>query len=92
MKELEDNSQADDEEVQDLLAENTQEYKDQSDNNSNSQDNDTEEEESNDDYEDADDNDVPTEQQLPSIFSDPFSVAQANTNFIQTFDTNIFIL
>ena len=88
---LGDNSQADDEEVQDLLAEDIQESKDQSDDNSNSQDNDTGEEESNDDYEDADDDDVPTEQQQPPIIPDPFPVAQANTNFIQTFIANILI-
>ena len=69
------------------------------DDNSDSQDDDTEEEESdddyenadNDDYEDADDDDVPTEQQQPPIFPDPFPVAQADTNFIQTFIANIFI-
>ena len=89
--ELGDNSQADDEEVQDLLAEDTQESEDQSDDNSNSQDNDIGGEEFNEDYEDADDDDVPTEQQQPPIFPDPFSIAQANTNFIPTFIANIFI-
>ena len=89
--ELGDDSQADDEEVQDLLAEDTQESKDQLDDNSDFQDNDTEEEESDDDYEDADNDDVPTEQQQPPIFPDPFPVAQADTNFIQTFIANIFI-
>ena len=88
--ELGDDSQADDEEVQDLLAEDTQESKDQSDDNSNFQNDDTEEEESN-DYEDADNDDVPTEKQQPPIFPDPFPVAQADTNFIQTFIANIFI-
>ena len=89
--ELGDDSQANDEEVQDLLAEDTQESEDQSDDNSDFQDDDAEEEESDDDYEDADDDDVPTEQQQPPIFPDPFPVAQANTNFIQTFVANIFI-
>ena len=89
--ELGDDFQADDEEVQDLLAEVTQESEDQLDENSNSQDDDTEEEESNDDYEDADDDDVPTEQQQSSIIPDPFPVAHADTNFIQTFVANIFI-
>ena len=89
--ELGDDSQADDEEVQDLLAEDTQESKDQSDENSDSQDDDTEEEESNDDYEDADDDDVPTEQQQPPIIPDLFPVAHADNNFIQTFVANIFI-
>ena len=89
--EIEDNSQADEKEVQDLLAKDIQESKDQLDNKSDSQDDDTEEEESDDDYEDADDDDVPTEQQQPSIFPDPFPVAQANINFIQTFVANIFI-
>ena len=83
-----DDSQADDEEVQDLLAEDTQESEDQLDDNSDSQDDDTEEEES---YGDADNDDVPTAQQQPPIFPDPFSVAQADTNFIQTFVANIFI-
>ena len=68
--ELGDDSQVDNEEVQDLLAKDTQESKDQSDDNSDSQDNDTEEEESNDNYEDADNDDVPTEQQQPSIIPD----------------------
>ena len=81
--ELGDDSQADDKEVQDLLAKDTQESKDQLDDNSDFQDDDTEEEESNDD--------VPTEQQQPPIFPDPFPVAQANINFIQTFVANIFI-
>ena len=89
--ELGDDSQADDEEVQDLQAEHTQESEDQLDDNFDSQDNNTEEEESNDDYENADDDNVPKEQQQPPIFSDPFPVAQANTNFIQTFIANIFI-
>ena len=81
--ELGDDSQADDEEVQDLLAEDTQEPEDQLDENSDSQDNNTGEEES--------DDDVPTEQQQPPIFPDLFPVAQANTNFMQTFIANIFI-
>ena len=81
--ELGNDSQADDEEVQDPLAEDTQESKDQLDNNSNSQDNNIEEEESNDD--------VHTEQQQPPIIPDPFPVAHADTNFIQTFIANIFI-
>ena len=89
--ELGDDSQADDEEVQDLLAKDTQESEDQSDENSDSPDNDTEEEESNDDYEDVNDDDVPTEQQQPPIIPDPFPVAHADTNFIQTFIANIFI-
>ena len=89
--ELGDDSQADDEEVQDLLAKDTQESKDQLDNNSNSQDDDTKEEESNDDYEDIDDDDVPTEQQQPPIIPDPFPVTHADINFIQTFVANIFI-
>ena len=89
--ELGDDPQADDEEVQNLLAEDTQEFEDQSDNNSNSQDDDTEEEESNDDYENVDDDDVPTEQQQPPIIPDPFPVAHADTNFIQTFIAKIFI-
>ena len=87
--ELGDDSQADDEEVQDLLAEDTQESEDQLDDNSNSQDDDIEEGESH-DYKDADD-DVPTEQQQLPIFPDPFPIAQADTNFIQTFVANIFI-
>ena len=89
--ELGDDSQADDEEVQDLLDEDTQESEDQSDENSDSQDDDTEEEESNDDYEDADNDDVPTEQQQPPIIPDPFPVAHTDNNFIQTFVANIFI-
>ena len=89
--EPEDDSQADNEEVQDLLAEDTQESEDQLDDNSDFQDNNTEKEKSDDDYEDADDDDVPTEQQQPPIFSDPFPIAQANTNFIQTLIANIFI-
>ena len=88
--ELGDDSQSDDEEVQDLLAKDTQKSEDQLDENSDSQDDDTEEE-SNDDYEDVDDNDVPTEQQQPPIIPDPFPVAHADTNFIQTFVANIFI-
>ena len=87
--ELGDDSQADDE-VQNLLAKDTQESEDQSDDNSDSQDDDTEDEESNNDYEDAD-NDVSTEQQQPPIIPDPFPVARADTNFIQTFIANIFI-
>ena len=90
--ELGDDSQADNEgEVQDLLAKDTQESKDQSDDNSNSQDDDIEEEESDVEYEDADDDDISIEQQQPPIIPDPFPVAHANINFIQTFITNIFI-
>ena len=89
--ELGDDSQADDEEVQDLLAEDTQESENQSDDNSDFQDDDIEKEESDDDYEDADNDDVPIGQQQPSIIPDPFPVAHADTNFIQTFVANIFI-
>ena len=41
-----------------------------------------EEEESNDNYEDADNEDVPTEQQPPPIIPDAFPVVYADTNFI----------